>query len=122
VAARPTKLIAVVLGLLVLAASAPGRAGQRAEAPPARIVSVVPALTEVLFAIGAGERVVGVSSFDEFPAAVGDLPRVGALLDPNVERIFSLRPDLVVVYGSQTVLQDQFARAGIRTSPVRVTS
>ncbi len=90
-------------------------ATQQAPATARRIVSLVPAITESLFAIGAGPQVVAVSSFDHFPAAVEALPRVGALLDPDTERILALEPDLVVVYGSQTDLQAQFARAGIRT-------
>ena len=72
-----------------------------AQAPPSRIVSLVPAATEMLFAIGAGPRVVAVSSYDHEPPAVERLPRVGALLDPDLERIMGLRPDLVVVYGTQ---------------------
>jgi iron complex transport system substrate-binding protein len=56
----------------------------------------------MLFAVGAGPQVVGVSSYDDFPPEAKALPRVGALLDPDTERILSLRPDLVVVYGSQT--------------------
>lgn len=80
---------------------------------PQRIVSLVPNLTEMLFAIGAGPHVVAVSSFDREPEAVRALPRVGALLDPDVERILSLRPDLVVTYGSQTELKVQLARTGI---------
>jgi iron complex transport system substrate-binding protein len=90
-------------------------AAQPSAAAPTRIVSLVPAVTESLFAIGAGPQVIAVSSFDHFPAEVEALPRVGALLDPDTERILSLKPDLVVVYGSQTDLQTQFARAGIRT-------
>lgn len=74
----------------------------------------MPALTEMLFAVGAGRQVVGVSSYDDFPPEVKLLPRVGALLDPDAERILSLKPDLVIVYGSQTGLERQFARAGIR--------
>ena len=78
-------------------------------------MSLVPALTEMLFAIGAGPQVVGVGNFETFPPEVKALPRVGALLDPDTERILSLRPDLVVIYGSQTDLQNQFTRAGITT-------
>ena len=81
--------------------------------PGPRVVSLVPAVTEMLFAVGAGPQVVGVSSFDKVPAEVASRPRVGALLDPDVERILSLKPDLVVTYGSQTSLHDQLARAGI---------
>jgi iron complex transport system substrate-binding protein len=92
-----------------------GTGQQKPAAPPRRIVSLVPALTEMLFAIGAGPQVVAVSSFDDFPPEVKTLPRVGALLDPDTERILALRPDMVMVYGSQSDVQAQFARAGIRT-------
>ena len=83
--------------------------------PSQRIVSLVPALTEILFSIGAGDQVIAVSSFDDYPQEVLSLPRVGALLDPDTERILSLRPDLVVIYGSQDALKDQLHRAGIET-------
>jgi iron complex transport system substrate-binding protein len=81
---------------------------------PARIISVIPAVTEMLFAIGAGPQVVGVGSFDRYPPQVEKLPRVGALLDPDLERILSLKPDLLVVYESQTDLRTQLDRAGIQ--------
>jgi iron complex transport system substrate-binding protein len=111
-------------GLLLLAGAAclaqPARSNaQPAAARPARIVSLVPAVTEMLFAIGAGPQVAAVSSFDRFPPAVERLPRVGALLDPDTERILSLRPNLVVVYGSQAELLEQFKRAGISTFAYR---
>ncbi|HKB12400.1 MAG TPA: helical backbone metal receptor [Vicinamibacterales bacterium] len=78
-----------------------------------RIVSIIPATTEMLFAMGAGDRVVAVGSYDRFPPEVDKLPRVGALLDPNVERILALKPDLVVIYGTQTDLRTQLERARI---------
>jgi iron complex transport system substrate-binding protein len=73
----------------------------------------------MLYAIGAGRQVVAVSSYDDFPAEVKSLPRVGALLDPDVERILALRPDLVLTYGSQTSLETQLASAGIRAFSYR---
>ncbi len=88
-------------------------AGQPGPTPPRRIISLVPALTEMLFAIGAGPQVVAVSSFDTHPPEVTRLPRVGALLDPDVERVLSLTPDLVAIYGSQTDLRRQLERASI---------
>jgi iron complex transport system substrate-binding protein len=84
-----------------------------AQIRPTRIISVVPAATEILFALGAGPRVVAVSSFDHEPPDVNQLPRVGALMDPDVERILSLKPDLIVIYGSQHDLAQQMSRAGI---------
>jgi iron complex transport system substrate-binding protein len=111
---------------LILAAGAALACGSEANAPPARpasaparIVSLVPALTETLFAIGAGHLVVGVSSFDRFPSEVQRLPRVGALIDPDTERILALRPDLILVYDSQGDAIARFAAAGIRTFEYR---
>ena len=100
--------------ILVFAIVATGAAAQPRQTPAKRIVSLVPALTEMLFAIGAGPQVVGVSSYDDFPAEVKSLPRVGALLDPDMERILTLRPDLVVIYGSQTDVQRQLEQTKIR--------
>jgi iron complex transport system substrate-binding protein len=85
------------------------------QSKPSRIISVIPAVTEMLFAMGAGPQVVGVGSFDEYPPEVRTLPRVGALLDPDLERILSLRPDLVVVYESQTDFRHQLERASVPT-------
>jgi iron complex transport system substrate-binding protein len=108
------RLIGIVLATAVVLGGVRPATTQTRATEARRIVSLVPALTEMLFALGAGPRVVAVSSYDEFPPEVKSLPRVGALLDPDMERILALRPDLVVVYGSQTDLQAQLARAGIR--------
>jgi iron complex transport system substrate-binding protein len=84
---------------------------------PRRIISLVPSTTEMLFAMGAGAQIVGVSSYDHYPAEVDRLPRLGGLLDPNVERVLSLKPDLVIVYDTQTEVRQQLARAGIPIFP-----
>jgi iron complex transport system substrate-binding protein len=80
---------------------------------PQRIVSLVPAVTEMLFAMGAGSQVVGVSSFDRYPPEALTRTKLGALVDPDIERMLSLRPDLAVVYGTQTDLIAQLTRAGV---------
>ena len=80
---------------------------------PTRIISLIPAVTEMLFAIGAGPQVVAVGSFDRYPPEIEKLQRVGALIDPDVERILSLRPDLVAIYGSQVDLRTQLERAKV---------
>ena len=127
-AARATRLILAGLVLFVGAWN-PGSALATADvgaqsvnpsaAPAKRIVSLVPSLTEILFAIGAGPAVVGVDSFAAYPPEVTKLPRVGALVDPDVERVLSLRPDLVMTYGSQTALESQLARTNIRSFSYR---
>ena len=115
-AAGAKRLIGVALLLVVTAAGTVAtQPAPRQSSEPRRIVSLVPNVTEMLFAIGAGTQVVGVSSYDSFPPEVQKLPRVGALLDPDTERILALRPDLAILYGSQTDLQAQLSRAGIPT-------
>jgi iron complex transport system substrate-binding protein len=84
-----------------------------AQAPPRRIVSLVPNVTEILFAIGAGPQVIAVSNYDVEPPEVRSLPTVGALIDPDTEKILSLGPDLVITYGSQTDLKSQLDRAKV---------
>jgi len=117
---RPALVAALLLAGAPLLAATPGNdaRGPRQADPartPSRIVSLVPAATEMLFAMGAGPQVVGVSSFDTYPPEVRMRTPVGALVDPDLERILSLRPDLVVVYSTQQELKEQLARAGIRT-------
>lgn len=68
-----------------------------AGATPSRIVSTSPSITETLFALGLGPRVVGVSQYCRFPPEVAHLPKVGTFLEPDAERILALRPDLVFV-------------------------
>lgn len=100
-------------GVLALATALIWMVDVSGQSAPRRIVSLVPAVTEMIFALGAGDRVVGVSNFDKFPPDVERISRVGALLDPNLDRILSLKPDLVVVYYSQTDLQTQLQRASV---------
>jgi iron complex transport system substrate-binding protein len=80
---------------------------------PQRIVSLVPAVTQMVFAIGAGSRLVGVSSYDREPAEVQKLTRVGGLLDPDTERILALKPDLVILHTAQHELQQRLTAAHI---------
>src|SRR5262249_39501663 len=84
-----------------------------AAGTPRRVISIIPAPTDMLFAMGAGPQVIAVGSYDHHPADVERLPRVGALLDPNIERILALKPDLVVVYDTQAELKKQLESAGI---------
>jgi len=71
------------------------------NAPPQRIVSLAPSHTEQLFAIGAGERVVGVTLYDNYPPPVQHIARVGGYVAKSIsiEKIVSLRPDLVLSRG-----------------------
>jgi iron complex transport system substrate-binding protein len=101
-----------------LAAGAAGGAQRPRTAEvraPRRIISLIPAITEMLFAMRAQDRLIAVSAYDRFPPEVNRFPHVGGLLDPNVERILALKPDLVIVYDTQASLRSQLDRAGIET-------
>jgi iron complex transport system substrate-binding protein len=65
-------------------------------APPRRIISLVPSVTEVLFAIAAQDRLAGVTDFCDYPPEARRKPRVGGMLAPNLETILTLKPDLVI--------------------------
>jgi len=116
-AAAPPRLKRIlqtlVVSTLALVAMSLAGAAQPSGPPPARIVSLIPATTEILFAMGAGNRLVGAGNYDRFPPEVDKLPRVGGLLDPDTERILALRPDLVILYATQSDLRARLDRASV---------
>jgi iron complex transport system substrate-binding protein len=118
-AAATVLVCACVVAMHAAPFAQPAAAQSRQSSPaartvsPRRIISLIPATTEMLFAIGAADRLAGVGTYDRFPPEVERLPRVGGLLDPSVERILSLKPDLVIVYDTQAELKGQLERAGI---------
>jgi iron complex transport system substrate-binding protein len=79
---------------------------------------LAPSITETLFALGVGDRVVGVTRYCAFPPAAHDLPRVGGHLDPNIEAIVSLEPDLVMVIPSSHENRRRLEALGIRVLEV----
>lgn len=66
-------------------------------AEPTRIVSLAPANTEILFAVGAGDRLVGVTTYDDYPAEVADIAKMGDFAGPNIEAIAAADPDVIFV-------------------------
>jgi iron complex transport system substrate-binding protein len=73
---------------------------------PRRIVSLAPSLTEILFLIGADSSIVGVTDYCDYPDAAKHKARIGGMLNPNIERILALQPDLVLMSGSGNVRSD----------------
>lgn len=72
----------------------------RLAQPPQRIVSLLPSLTEMVCELGRCERLVGLDRYSNWPVAVRTLPRLGGGLDPNIEAVLALRPDVVLMAGS----------------------
>jgi iron complex transport system substrate-binding protein len=81
---------------------------------PQRIVSTTPSITELLFALGLGPKVVGVTNYCRYPAEARTLPRIGTYIQPDMERIAELRPDLVVIQKNPVQLQARLQRLGLR--------
>lgn len=104
----------LVLGAVAVAALVAGASPATTPAHP-RIVSLIPSLTEDLFAIGAGSQVVGVSQFTDYPAAAATLPQVSSFSSIDVEKVLSLHPDVVVGITSQSGLVADVRRLGLRT-------
>lgn len=84
----------------------------RLPAPPQRIVSLLPSLAEIVCRLDRCERLVGVDRYTNWPARVAQLPRVGGGLDPNIEAIVALRPD-VVLAGVSSRAADRLESLGI---------
>ena len=72
----------------------------RLQAPARRVVSLIPASTELLFAIGAGSSLVGRTSYCDYPSAAKAVPDLGDGIKPSIEAVLARRPDLVVLYNS----------------------
>ncbi len=106
------RVLVTALALIACAAAAGAQAlvrvvddrGSTVElhAPAKRIVSLAPHITELLFAAGAGERVVGTTDFSDYPDAAKTIPRVGSSSLLDLERIVLLKPDLIVAWGHGT--------------------
>ena len=85
----------------------------RLPAPPQRIVSLLPSLTETVCALQACNRLVGVDQFSNWPASVAALPKLGGIEDTQIERLVSLKPDLVLLAGSARAI-DRLEGLGLR--------
>ena len=96
-----------------------GAANENASRSPQRIISLMPSATEILYGVGAFERVVAVSDYCDYPPEAARLPRIGGWQNTNVERLAALRPDLVVMMDAQApFIKDRLDALGIRTLAV----
>lgn len=86
---------------------------QAAAAPPQRIISAAPSVTEMLYALGLGDRVVGVTTFCHYPPEVRDKPKIGSYLQPNIETMLAMQPDLVVILAEHTGLGERVRKVGL---------
>ena len=116
---------AVCLFCLILMALAPLSSTAAASAPfPQRVVSLAPSVTETLFALGLGNRLVGVTNYCDYPAEALKLPKIGGFMNPSLETIVSKRPDLVIGVSSATdpVKAREMERLGLRVTLISLAS
>lgn len=102
-----TALLLVLSGLLTWA-----------QAPPQRIISTAPSITEVLYALGLGDRVTGVTTYCHYPEAAKSKPKIGTYLQPNYEVILAQKPDLVIYEKSLVPFQARLQALKLKTLPV----
>jgi ABC-type Fe3+-hydroxamate transport system substrate-binding protein len=94
----------------------------RIGASPTRIVSLNPATTEILFTLGAGTRLIGRTKYDSWPDSAKLIPPLGDGIQPNVEAVLAVHPDLVILYASQDnrPAAGRFRAAGVNTLSLKV--
>ena len=78
---------------------------QGVNAAPQRVISTSPAITEILFALGVGNKVVGVTDFCSYPKEACILPSIGGPLNPSTETWISLKPDLIIIQEDSKIIQ-----------------
>ncbi len=91
-------------------------------AQPARIVSTAPSITEMLFALGLGGRVAGVTEYCRYPEDALRVRKIGTYIQPNIEAILSLTPDLVVIQENPARLKEKFEAVGLNVLELRHTT
>ena len=89
---------------------------------PQRIISMSPGITEILFSLGLGDRVVGVTDFCNFPEEAKKLPKIGGLLNPNYETLITLQPDLIIHQPNSHKIETFVKKLRIRSFPISMLS
>lgn len=113
-------LMLIVIGLVSQRDAASPQ--QTAETGYQRIISLAPSITETLFAIGAGDKLVAVTDYCDYPAAARSLPSVGGYTDTSLEAIVAKKPDLIIMLQGQQRLRQQLQQLGISTHSIDNTT
>lgn len=89
------------------------------DRPPQRIVSLSPNVTEIIYGLGAWDKIVGVTMYSDFPPEAKTIPKVGGWVNPNLEAIVNLKPDLVIFMKDQdSIFGDNIRKLGLNTLSV----
>jgi iron complex transport system substrate-binding protein len=118
----PLFLFLIIFVIAVIGVNSQSTSKSSSNQTSQRIISLAPSITETLFALGLGDKVVAVTDYCDFPAQVNPLPKVGGFINPNLETIIALQPDLVILLANQQGVVEQLQQLNIPTLAVLNTS
>ena len=121
----PKSIVVRLFAVSLIVMPARASFAHAASAPhPQRIVSLAPSVTETLFALGFGNRVVGVTTYCDYPVEALKLPKIGGFMSPSIEVIVAKRPDLVIGVSSATdpVKAKEMERLGLKVTLISLAS
>jgi iron complex transport system substrate-binding protein len=101
-----------------------GKEAPAASAPPRKIVSLAPSVTETIFALGFGDRLVGVTTYCDYPAEAKKIPKIGDFMNPSLEAVMAKKPDLVigVTGATDAVKEREMKRLGLKVVLLSLSS
>ena len=116
-------LLFVIIALIAISAYQPIKPSNNVlNNEPQRIISLAPSITETVYALGLGDKVVAVTDYCDYPSDVLSLAKVGGFINPNLEAIVALQPDLVILLANQTKTVEQLQQLNIPLLTVRNTT
>ena len=121
---RRKSVVYLMLWLLCPFLCPKAQANEPSTAPPKKIVSLAPSITEMLFALGFGDRLVGVTTYCDYPAEARQLPKIGGFMSPSIEAIVAKRPDLVIGVTGATdpIKAREMERLGLKVNLISLKS
>jgi iron complex transport system substrate-binding protein len=119
-----TPIIRLLLAMPIVFSALTAAVRAQGAPPSGRIVSLAPSVTETIFALGFGDRLVGVTTYCDYPAEARKISKVGGFMNPSLEAIVAKRPDLVIGVSSATdpVKAREIERLGLKVNLISLTS
>ncbi len=111
----PLFLFAIIFAVALIGLNSQSTVQKSQHAIPQRIITLAPSFTEIAYALDLSDNIVAVTDYCDFPAEVINLPKVGGIVDPNLEAIVALQPDLVILLASQQRTIKQLQQLNIPT-------
>jgi iron complex transport system substrate-binding protein len=115
---------AAMAAVILLTSGLPAVFAAAAQPAPRRVISLAPSVTETLFALGFGSKVVGVTTYCDYPDEVRKLPKIGGFMNPSLETIVAKRPEIVigVVSATDPVKAREMERLGLKVALISLAS